>query len=142
MSSQFHQRLVKIAGAVLRHNRKQQLAERLFSLRQTDVIAAAQDAGNYPQDVAVHSGYGNAKGDGSDGSGGIVTDAGQAGKLPIVGGKLSVVLLDQQAGGFLQIARAAVIAKTFPQLEQPVFGTGCRALGWRAAGKESARSRA
>ena len=76
--SQFHQRLVKVAGAVLRHNRKQQLAERLFGLRQTDVIAAAQDAGNYPQDVAVHSGHGDTKGDGGDGSGGVVTDAGQS----------------------------------------------------------------
>ena len=135
--SQFHQRLVKVAGAVLRHNRKQQLAERLFGLRQTDVIAAAQDAGNYPQDVAVHSGHGDTKGDGGDGSGGVVTDAGQSSQLSVVGGKLSAVLFDQQAGGFLQIARAAVIAKTFPQLEQPVFGTGCKRLDGGQLGKKA-----
>ena len=58
-------------------------------------------------------------------------------RLSVVGGKLSAVLFDQQAGGFLQIARAAVIAKTFPQLEQPVFGTGCKRLDGGQLGKKA-----
>ena len=89
---QLHQRLVK--GA--RRRRVGSTGSR--SWRKASLVAgsamssaASQHPGQHPQDVAVHRGHRQVEGDGGDGAGGVVADAGQLFKQVVAGGQLAAV---------------------------------------------------
>ena len=83
-----------------------------------DIAVIVQQAGGHPQHIAVHGGHSDIKGDGCDGAGGVFPQSRQLFQRLKISRELPAVLLHQDAGGFFQVAGAAVIAKPLPQLQQ------------------------
>lgn len=74
---QLHQRLVKIADALLGQNLPYRLAEFPLNGSVLDIAFIVQQAGGHPQYIAVHGGHTDIKGDGCNGAGGVFPQPGQ-----------------------------------------------------------------
>ena len=119
----FDQRLRKRSGVGGDH-RPESLAEAGLDGGVGDVVAGAGHAGEDAENVSVNGGNGQAEGDGSDGSGGIVADAGEGAQKGFVGGHFAAVIADDHLRGLLQVAGAAVIAEAFPKFQELILGGG------------------
>ena len=95
------------------------------------VAVGGEHAAEYAFYITVEYGFALVEGEGGDGGGGTAADAAQAFELQTAAGKLPAELFDHLAGGFVQIARAAVIAQARPQAEHGfLFGGGqCGNIG-------------
>ena len=89
-----------------------------------DVVGAGEKPGHHAKNVSVHRRLRQAEGNGRDGARGIVPDAGELSQLGRRGRQRAAVVLHEEHGGFFEIAGAAVIAETLPELQQAVFGNG------------------
>ncbi len=89
-----------------------------------DIENSGKDA---PQ-VAIQRGDILVKGDRSDGGGGIAPNARQLPQLGQVAGQLSAKLTDDDLGGAMQVAGAAVVAQALPGRENALFGGGGQGL--------------
>ena len=85
---------------MLRQHLPDGLAEFLFYGGVLDVAGVVHEAGGHPQHVAVHGGDADIEGDGGDGTGGVLSQTGQAAQCREIGGQLAVMFLHQQGSGF------------------------------------------
>ena len=106
----------------LRHNILHLRPDGLFRLRVHDIVMAVGDAGDHPQDVAVHRRHPQAEGRRGDSPGGVLADARQGQQRVVVRREPPSVLLRHQTGALLKIPGAAVVAQALPQLHQLVLG--------------------
>ena len=132
--AQLHQGLVKIPDPVLRQHLPDDLPEFLFYGGILNVAGVVHQAGGHPQHIAIHGGDADIKGDGGDGTGGVLSQTGQAAQCREIGGERPVMLFHQQGGGFFQITGAAVIAQSLPQLEELLLLHGGKGRDIRQGG--------
>ena len=83
-----------------------------------DVGVVSREAGQHPQDVAVHGGDGDPKGDRGHGPGGIAAHTGELEKGVEVGGYHAPMMLHDRFSGLLEVTNAAIVAQPLPELEQ------------------------
>ena len=83
-----------------------------------DIGIVPREAGQHPQDVAVHGGDGDPKGDGGHRAGCVAPHPGELQKGIEVGGDHASVMLHDGAGGLLQVTDAAIVAQPLPELEE------------------------
>ena len=81
-----------------------------------DIVVAVQQPGGDPEHVAVHRGDGQPEGDGGDGPGGVVPDAGEGPQGVEIGGDDAAVALHHRFCPLLQVAHPVVVAQALPQL--------------------------
>ena len=114
---QIDHRLVPVAGTVGRDERGSLSAQGAPNGRNAHILAKAAQARNDALDVAVYRGHAFAEGDARHSPGCVIADAGKRFQLRRRAGKAATVL---RADGFragVQVARAAVVTKPFPELE-------------------------
>ena len=118
-----HKGLVKIPGTVQGHDGAKRGGESLFGFRLCHVGVKVSEAGDHPEDVAVHGGLRNSKSDGGDSPGGIVPHSGKGTDGGVRMGELPAVLFGDHLGRLLEITGPGVIAQSLPQLHQRILGT-------------------
>ena len=140
--TQLHQGLIERGalpisrGARLRGETDQSLGERPKSRigRCAARIAFdAEEAGQHPYHIAVQDGGGLIEGDAADGSSGVAPNAWQGQNLAETFRKFTVMLLDEDLGGFLQVASSSVVAQSFPKFQHLVGLRFCERLDGREA---------
>ena len=107
----------------------------LFVLR---VAVLGEDAAEYAFDVAVEYGFAFEEGKGGNGGGGAAADSAQLFQFGAFGRELSAEVGHDLFGGFVQVARPAVVAQALPECEYVVFGCGGEG-GYGGKGGEEAR---
>ena len=75
-------------------------------------------AREHAQDISVHCGDRQSKGDGGNGARGVGADPGQRAELLIGAGKSPAGLFTDAARGLLQVAGAGIVAQPLPELQQ------------------------
>ena len=122
--AQLHQRLIVVPGLFRRLMFHDPGGKGLFYRRFCNNSGVIIQAGKHPQHIAVHGGHGKTEADGRDGSGGVLSDAGQCTQGGVVGGQLPAVLRTDELCSLLQVAHPAVIAQPLPQLMQLFLPAG------------------
>ena len=119
--AELHQRLGEVPGPAGGIESRQPLPVVPAHRRAGAVPLVAGKAAHHPHHIAVHRRGGQAKGDGADGPGGVVADAGQRPDGVIVRREGTAIPLDQELCRLLEVAGPAVIAQPLPELEQPLL---------------------
>ena len=101
-------------------------ADGFFRLREGNVAVVIRQAGDNPEDVAVHRRFPPGKGRGGDGGGGVVPDTGELQKPFVSVGKAAP--FHRQLGGLLEVPGPAVVAKALPELHQVLLRCGGQGL--------------
>ena len=115
--AEFHQRLVVVARAFAREGVFGGFPQLFFDSHGAERFAQIHQARKHPADVRVQGWGGKVEGNGSNRAGGVAPDAWQRAQGVQVRGQLAAVLLAEQPGALVQVARAAVIAQPFPGLQ-------------------------
>ena len=124
--AQLHHGLVEVAGGL----RGNDCVERALNLRAygglSHVAVPCGQPGVDAQHVSVHHGLRLPERDRGDGAGRVVADALELFQLEIGARHFASVFLDDGTRCGLQVACAAVIAQSFPQLHESVVRAGCQ----------------
>ena len=125
--AQIHECLVKITGLPGGQHGPGQLFQAALGVRPAGIVVHGKDAAQDALQVAVQGNGIVAEGDAGDGGCRIVPHARQQQQPLRSAGQLPAQLLDDVAGGLMEVAGASVVAHPLPGLEHPVqvrFGQG------------------
>ena len=128
-SAQLHQRLIELSRCLPGKDGQQPLPHSVFCILTANVAPIPQNAGDHPQNIAVHRRSRKAKGDGGDRPGGIIAHAGQGANGIIVRWKFSAIVRHDLTGCLLQIPGTIIVAQPLPQLHQRVLRHLSQCLG-------------
>ena len=111
--AELHQGLVEVS-CIFGQARDQCFLDSALCTLFQDVGRAGEEAHDDAQHVAVDGGTALAEGDGGDGTCCVAAYAGQSEQAVEVRGNLAAMVAADETRGRLQMARAAVVAETFP----------------------------
>ena len=114
--TEFHQRLVEIAGTVGRHERGEPLARLFFELCVRDRREIVIQPRRHTQNIAVHRRNGQSERDRRHRACRVLADTGQGKQPVVIGRQFAAVFLAQQDRCTVQVAHAAVVAEPLPEL--------------------------
>ena len=115
---EFHHGLVEIAGrSDAGHLRLEPVRQFLAGGKLAEVVAPPQKAAEDARDIAIHDRYAFAETDAGDRGGGVGADTGESGKRRGGLRHEAVPIGNDLPCRGLQVARAGVVAESFPKLE-------------------------
>ncbi|EET44092.1 hypothetical protein NEISICOT_02044 [Neisseria sicca ATCC 29256] len=128
--AQVHQtlRIGRHIGVFRRQQAFGKRPERVFKFFVLRIAVAGEHAAEYAFDVAVQNGFAAVEGKGANGGGGASAYAAEGFQVFALRRKRTAELFDDLLRGFVQIARAAVIAQTRPQRQHFVLRRGGKRL--------------
>ena len=134
--SQLHQGLGEFPGAVGGVDFRQLIPDPLLHGGQVDWLAVRPEPGEDAQHISIHRRGGEGKGNGADGSRGIIPDPRQGPDCGIVRREKAIVAFQDDPGGLSQIPHPAVVAQPLPELVQLIVTAGGKAFDIRQPLKE------
>ncbi|CKL12582.1 Uncharacterised protein [Neisseria meningitidis] len=131
--AQIHQTLCigRHIGVFRRQQAFGKCPERVFKFFVLRIAVAGEHAAEYAFDVAVQNGFAAVEGEGANGGGGASAYAAEGFQVFALRRKRAAELFDDLLRGFVQVARAAVIAQARPQRQHFVLRRGGKRLNGR-----------
>lgn len=126
--AELHEGGVEGPRVMVRHQGRRPGPELVLSGGRIDRHPLVEEAGEDPCDVGIDDGAGEVEGERGDGTRGVSPESRKGGEGGGIAGEAAVVLVEDGAGRFLEVADPVVVTEPFPGLEELGLGGGSEGL--------------